>query len=95
VKIPPALLPAFPGHEAWNQALEYGVKVTGCTVHFVDHGVDTGPILAQKTVPVLDDDTPERLHGRIQDAEHELYPATLKALARGGFKVQGRRCIGL
>lgn len=91
VNIHPALLPAFPGLEAWKQALEYGVKVTGCTVHLVDQGIDTGPILAQQTVPIRDDDTPDTLHARIQEAEHTLLPATIAALARNEFAVQGRR----
>lgn len=91
VNIHPSLLPAFPGLEAWRQALEYGVKVTGVTVHLVDPGVDTGPILLQGTVPVRDDDTPERLHERLQGVEHELYPAALAALVRGEFCVRGRR----
>jgi phosphoribosylglycinamide formyltransferase-1 len=91
VNIHPALLPAFPGLEAWKQALDYGVKVTGCTVHFIDQGIDTGPIIAQQTVPVLDDDTPATLHERIQQAERVLYPATLTALAQGRVQVQGRR----
>ncbi len=93
VNIHPALLPAFPGLEAWKQALDYGVKVTGCTVHFVDAGVDSGPIIAQQTVPVLDQDTPEMLHERIQAAEHELYPAVIGALARGAISVSGRRVV--
>jgi len=93
VNIHPALLPAFPGLEAWKQALDYGVKVTGCTVHFVDAGVDSGPIIAQQTVPVLDQDTPEMLHERIQAAEHELYPAVICALARGAISVSGRRVV--
>ena len=91
VNIHPALLPSFPGLEAWKQALDYGVKVTGCTVHFVDQGIDTGPILAQQTVPVLDDDTPASLHERIQQAERVLYPTTIAALLRGEIQVQGRR----
>jgi phosphoribosylglycinamide formyltransferase-1 len=91
VNIHPALLPSFPGLEAWKQALEHGVKVTGCTVHFVDQGIDTGPILAQQTVPVLDDDTPATLHERIQQAERVLYPATIAALLRGAIQVEGRR----
>jgi phosphoribosylglycinamide formyltransferase-1 len=82
VNIHPALLPSFPGLEAWKQALDYGVKVTGVTVHLVDQGIDTGPILAQQTVPVLAGDTPGTLHARIQEAERELYPATIAALAR-------------
>ena len=93
VNIHPSLLPSFPGLEAWKQALEYGVKVTGCTVHFVDQGVDTGTIIAQQTVPVLDDDTPATLHERIQKAERALYPRTLAAFATGQIKVFGRRCV--
>lgn len=93
VNIHPALLPSFPGLEAWKQALDYGVKVTGVTVHFVDQGVDTGPILAQQTVPVLAGDTPETLHARIQTAERVLYPATIAALARGEIMVQGRQTV--
>ncbi|NMD19277.1 MAG: phosphoribosylglycinamide formyltransferase [Verrucomicrobia bacterium] len=77
VNIHPSLLPAFPGLEAWKQALDHGVKVTGVTVHLVDAGVDTGPILAQAPVLVRDDDTPETLHARIQEVEHRLYPATI------------------
>ena len=69
VNIHPALLPAFPGLESWTQALDYGAKVAGCTVHFVDAGTDTGPIIGQAVVPVLDDDTPATLHERIQQAE--------------------------
>jgi len=93
VNIHPALLPSFPGLEAWKQALDYGVKVTGCTVHFVDQGIDTGPILAQQTVPVLDDDTPATLHERIQQAERALYPTTIAALLRGEIRVQGRKAF--
>ena len=93
VNIHPALLPSFPGLESWKQALDHGVKLTGCTVHFVDAGVDSGPIIAQQTVPVLADDTPETLHQRIQAAEHELYPAVLAGLARGEISVRGRRVI--
>lgn len=93
VNIHPSLLPAFPGLEAWKQALDYGVKITGCTVHFVDAGVDSGPIIAQQNVPVLDDDTPESLHQRIQAAEHELYPKCIAAIARGEIAVHGRRVV--
>ncbi|PYL01739.1 MAG: phosphoribosylglycinamide formyltransferase [Verrucomicrobia bacterium] len=93
VNIHPALLPSFPGLEAWKQAFDYGVKVTGCTVHLVDQGIDTGPILAQQTVPVLDGDTPATLHQRIQAAERVLYPATIAALLRGEILVQGNRAL--
>jgi len=93
VNIHPALLPAFPGLEAWKQALEYGVKFTGATVHFVDQGVDTGPIIAQQTVPVLPGDTPETLHARIQVAERTVYPLAVAALARGQVLVQGRQTV--
>jgi phosphoribosylglycinamide formyltransferase-1 len=81
INIHPALLPAFPGLESWKQALDYGVKVTGCTVHFVDAGMDTGPIIVQRAVPVLDDDTPETLHARIQVEEHKAYPHALRIVA--------------
>ena len=82
VNIHPSLLPEFRGLRAWEQALKAGVKETGCTVHYVDAGVDTGQIIAQQRVPVLPGDTPESLHARIQEAEHELYPAALaKVLA--------------
>jgi len=93
VNIHPALLPAFPGLEAWKQALDYGVKFTGATVHFVDQGVDTGPIIAQRTVPVLPGDTPATLHARIQVAERVVYPATIAPLARGAIRVQGRQTV--
>jgi len=93
INIHPSLLPSFPGLEAWKQALAHGVKVTGCTVHFVDAGVDSGPIIGQQTVPVLDDDTPETLHQRIQVAEHDLYPRCVAALARGDVTIQGRRVL--
>jgi phosphoribosylglycinamide formyltransferase-1 len=93
INIHPSLLPSFPGLEAWRQALEHGVKVTGCTVHFVDAGVDSGPIIAQQTVEVLDDDTPESLHQRIHAAEHELYPKCVGDLARGAFKVRARQVV--
>ena len=94
VNIHPSLLPAFPGLEAWKQALHYGVKVTGCTVHFVDEGVDSGPIIGQEAVPVRPDDTPATLHERIQQAERRLYPAVVAALARGRVQVQGRLVRG-
>jgi phosphoribosylglycinamide formyltransferase-1 len=93
VNIHPSLLPAFPGLEAWKQALEHGVKVTGCTVHFVDQGVDSGPIIAQETVRVLSDDNAQTLHERIQASERELYPKAVAALADGRIRVEGRRVI--
>ena len=91
VNVHPSLLPSFPGLEAWKQALDYGVKTTGCTVHFVDAGVDSGAIIGQQTVPVLDDDTAATLQARIHAAEHELYPRCVAAIARGEILVQGRR----
>ena len=93
VNVHPSLLPSFPGLEAWKQALDQGVKVTGCTVHFVDAGVDSGAIIGQQTVPVLDDDTAATLHARIHAAEHELYPKCVAAIARGEIQVQGRRVV--
>lgn len=93
INIHPSLLPSFPGLESWKQALDYGVKVAGCSVHFVDAGVDSGPIIGQQAVPVLDDDTPDTLHRRIHAAEHELYPRCVAAIARGEISVQGRRVI--
>jgi len=93
VNIHPSLLPSFPGIAAWKQALDYGVKATGCTVHLVDAGVDSGPIIGQRTVPVLDDDTAETLHQRIQVAEHELFPECVALLAAGKVQIQGRRVL--
>jgi phosphoribosylglycinamide formyltransferase-1 len=93
VNIHPSLLPCFPGLESWRQALDHGVKVTGCTVHFVDAGVDAGPIIGQQVVPVLDNDTAETLHQRIHAAEHELYPKCVAALARREITVSGRHVI--
>jgi phosphoribosylglycinamide formyltransferase-1 len=82
VNIHPSLLPAFKGLRAWEQALTAGVKETGCTVHFVNRDIDDGEIIDQRRVPVLTGDTPETLHARIQEAEHELYPAALARLFR-------------
>jgi phosphoribosylglycinamide formyltransferase-1 len=93
VNIHPSLLPSFPGLEAWKQALDHGVKVAGCTVHFVDAGVDSGAIIGQQAVPVLDTDTPQTLHQRIHAAEHELYPQCVAAIARGEISVVGRKVI--
>lgn len=94
INIHPSLLPSFPGLEAWKQALDHGVKVTGCTVHFVDDGIDSGPIIGQAAVPVLDGDTAATLHARIQAAERRLYPAVVGALAAGRIRVEGRRVVG-
>ena len=86
----PALLPAFPGAHAVRDALAYGVKVTGVTVHLVDEGVDTGPVVAQAAVPVLPGDDEQTLHARIQDVEQPLYVEAVARLARGGWTVEGR-----
>ena len=91
INIHPAILPAFPGIHSWTQALDYGCKVAGVTVHFVDAGTDSGPILVQKTVPVLEDDTPETLHARIQVQEHLAYPEALNIIASGKYRIEGRR----
>jgi len=91
INIHPALLPAFPGVHAQKQAFEHGVKVTGCTVHFVDEGTDTGPIIAQAAVPVGPDDDLERLRLRILAEEHRLLPEAVVAIAEGRVQVEGRR----
>jgi phosphoribosylglycinamide formyltransferase-1 len=82
INIHPALLPAFPGLQAWKQALDAGVEETGCTVHYVDGGMDTGPVILQSKVPVLPGDTPESLHARILEAEHRTYPKAIRIVAR-------------
>ena len=89
----PALLPAFPGAHAVADALAYGVKVTGTTVHFVDEGVDTGPVIAQEAVPVLPGDDEASLHQRIKHVEHRLYVETVGRLARAGWSVEGRTVV--
>lgn len=91
VNIHPALLPSFPGTHAQKQAFEYGVRFSGCTVHFVDEGTDTGPIIAQAVVPVLDTDTEEALAARILEQEHRIYPWVLQLLAQGRVFREGRR----
>lgn len=93
MNIHPALLPAFPGLHAQKQALDYGVRVSGCTVHFVDAGTDTGPVIIQAAVPVLDTDTEETLSARIQVAEHRIYPHAIKLFTEGKIHVQGRKVI--
>lgn len=91
LNIHPALLPAFPGLHAIRQAIEYGVRVAGCTVHFVDEGTDTGPIIAQASLPVLPGDDEAKLGARIHALEHRLYPAVVSAIARGTVRLEGRR----
>ena len=90
MNVHPSLLPAFPGLKAWEQALAHGVRLTGCTVHFVEEGVDAGPIILQQPVPVFPGDTPERLHQRIQATEHQLLPEAIRLFAAGKLKITGR-----
>lgn len=90
LNIHPSLLPAFPGLDAQEQALEHGVKITGCTVHLVDEGLDSGPIVVQRTVPVLDDDTPATLSRRILAEEHKAYPEALRRLLTEPWEILGR-----
>ncbi|MGB9716015.1 MAG: phosphoribosylglycinamide formyltransferase [Thermodesulfovibrionales bacterium] len=91
MNIHPALLPSFPGLHGQKQALEYGVKVSGCTVHFVDEGMDTGPIIIQAAVPVFQDDTEESLSERILKYEHKIYPEAIRLFSEGRIEVEGRR----
>ncbi|MGN0856131.1 MAG: phosphoribosylglycinamide formyltransferase [Candidatus Spyradenecus sp.] len=93
LNIHPALLPAFPGLHSWKQALDYGCRVAGCTVHFVDAGTDSGPIIVQRCVPVEPGDTPETLHARIQVQEHLAYPEALRLLAAERLTINGRRVL--
>ena len=93
MNIHPALLPAFPGLHAQQQALTYGVRFSGCTVHFVDCGTDTGPIILQSIVPVHQDDTEETLSARIQTAEHSAYPDAIRLFSEGKIMVQGRHVL--
>lgn len=93
LNIHPSLLPAFPGLEAQKQALDAGVKFTGCTVHLVDEGVDTGPIVCQAVVPVLDRDTVETLSARILEAEHRIYSEAIRLLVEDGVRIEGRRVL--
>jgi phosphoribosylglycinamide formyltransferase-1 len=95
LNIHPSLLPSFPGLEAQRQALEYGVKFTGCTVHLVDENLDAGPILAQAIVPVLDDDTHETLSARVLAEEHRIYTEGVRLILSGRYRVEGRRVIAL
>lgn len=91
MNIHPALLPSFPGLHGQEQAWEYGVKFSGCTVHFVDYGMDTGPIILQAVVPVLDDDTAETLAARILEQEHRIYPEAVQLYAQGRLEIVGRK----
>jgi phosphoribosylglycinamide formyltransferase-1 len=93
LNIHPSLLPAFPGLEAQRQALEHGVRLAGCTVHFVDENLDSGPILIQTAVPVLDDDTVETLSARILEQEHRIYSEALRIVIAGAYRIEGRRVI--
>jgi phosphoribosylglycinamide formyltransferase-1 len=95
VNIHPALLPAFPGLESQRQALEYGVRLAGCTVHFVDENLDAGPIILQAVVPVLDDDTPDSLAARILKEEHRIYTEAVRFVLEGRYRIEGRRVIYL
>ncbi len=94
VNVHPALLPAFPGLHGARQALAAGVKISGCTVHFVDEGTDTGPIISQAAVPVLPGDDEAALSARILKEEHRLFPEAIRALATGRLQIEGRRVIG-
>jgi len=91
INIHPSLLPSFPGVGAWKQALDHGVKFTGATVHFVDQGIDSGAIIAQEPVPLLDGDTPESLLDRIQQTEHRIYPKAIADIAEGRIISKGHR----
>jgi len=93
LNIHPSLLPAFPGLDAQRQALEYGVKISGCTVHFVDEYLDAGPVLLQAAVPVLDDDTVESLSARILAEEHRIYSEAIGIVLRGDCRIEGRRVV--
>jgi len=93
LNIHPSLLPAFPGLDAQRQALEHGVRLAGCTVHFVDENLDSGPILMQTAVPVLDDDTVETLSARILQQEHRIYSEALRIAISGAYRIEGRRVI--
>src|SRR4030095_17018417 len=93
VNIHPSLLPAFPGLDAQEQALAHGAKVSGCTVHLVDEGRDSGPIVVQRTVPVLDGDTPRTLAARILEQEHLAYPEALRRLLTEPWRIEGRSLL--
>jgi phosphoribosylglycinamide formyltransferase-1 len=94
LNIHPSLLPAFPGLDAQRQAMQHGVKITGCTVHFVDEELDAGPIVIQAAVPVLDEDTVENLSARILNEEHRIYSEAIRIAIGGKYRIEGRRVIG-
>ena len=94
LNIHPSLLPAFPGLDAQHQAIEHGVKFSGCTVHFVDEGVDSGPIIRQAVVPVHDSDNAHTLAERILEQEHVIYPQAIAEVVSGNFRIEGRRVVG-
>ena len=93
MNIHPALLPSFPGTHVWQAEVDYGVKFAGCTVHFVDEGTDTGPIIIQAVVPVYDDDTTETLNARILKQEHKIFSQAIQLYAEGRLEIQGRRVL--
>lgn len=93
LNIHPSLLPAFPGLDAQRQALEYGVKMTGCTVHFVDENLDAGPVVIQSAIPILDDDTPDTLSARILEEEHRIYSEAINIVLSGCWRIEGRRVV--
>jgi phosphoribosylglycinamide formyltransferase-1 len=93
MNIHPALLPSFPGTHVWQTEIDYGVKFAGCTVHFVDAGTDTGPIIIQAVVPVLDDDNADSLAARILKQEHRIYPKAIELFAQGRLRIEGRRVL--
>ncbi len=93
INLHPALLPSFPGINAARQAIEAGVKFTGCTVHFVDEGVDSGPIILQAVVPVLDEDDEDSLLQKIHEEEHRIYPEAIRLISEGKIRIEGRRVL--
>lgn len=93
INIHPALLPSFPGLHGQGQAVDYGVRISGCTVHFVDEGMDTGPVIIQAAVPAIPGDTEETLSARILKAEHMIFPEAIRLIAEGRLRVEGRKVI--
>jgi phosphoribosylglycinamide formyltransferase-1 len=93
LNIHPALLPSFPGLDAQHQAIDHGVKVSGCTVHFVDENLDSGPILVQAVVPVMNDDTADTLSARILEQEHRIYTEAINIVLSGNYRIEGRRVV--